>query len=365
VNFRWTNDKILQKYFFCNTFRVLDKGCQFLIKEVIEKGSQQPEEIVFRVILFNLFTKIETWQLLDQQLGPLKWVTYNHVKYAEVLSNAVENGITLYTDAFIKPAPHFGHKRNYENHLCFLEVLMDNKLYSRLLVAPYMADVYEYLYSFPSMGSFTAYQLMLSLSYSNVLNFHRDDFVVSGPGSISGLRKIFGKSWNCNNDLAFHQDVMRYFVDSQDYHFKRLGLHFSGLGPKKLPMDIADVEHTLCEVDKYCRAAHPGFKGTRQNLTRRFHSHLKSPKSNPAYLPKAWNHSARRVPQIRPDKELHLEKRYQINYIKAHRDEEGQRQFLVYWVGYPDRDATWEFEHSLMDEAPSAVQDYLKILGPR
>jgi hypothetical protein len=341
----------------------LDKGCQFLIKEVIEKGSQQPEEVVFRVILFNLFTKIETWQLLDENLGPLKWTTYNHDKYAKVLSDALASGLPLYTDAFIKPAPHFGHKRNYENHLCFLEVLMDNKLYSRLLVAPYMADVYEYLYSFPSMGSFTAYQLMLSLSYSDVLNFHRDDFVVSGPGSVSGMRKIFGKSWYSNNDLAFHQDVMRYFVDAQDYHFKRLGLHFSGLGPKKLPMDIADVEHTLCEVDKYCRAAHPGLKGARQHLTRLYHSHSKPARCIPAYLPKAWNHPARRVLRIRPDKELHLEKRYQINYIKAHRDQGGQKQFLVYWVGYPDRDATWEFEASLMDEAPSAIQEYLKKLN--
>jgi hypothetical protein len=101
----------------------------------------------------------------------------------------------------------------------------------------------------------------------------------------------------------------------------------------------------------------------RQHLTRLFHSHLKVPNSNPAYLPKAWNHPARCVPRIRTDKELRLEKRYEINYIKAHRDQEGRRQFLVHWVGYADCDATWEFETSLMDEAPSAIQDYLNKMS--
>ena len=319
---------------------------------------------MFRVILFNLFIRIETWQLLAKKLGPLEWKTYNRNKYAKVLANAVARGRALYTDAFIKPAPHFGRKRNYENHLLFLELLMENRLYSRLLVAPYMANVYEYLYSFPSMGSFSAYQLMLNLSYTNVLNFHQNDFVVSGPGSISGLHKLFGRSWKASDsDLVFQQEVMRHLVATQDYHFNRLGLKFSGLGPKKLPMDIADIEHTLCEVDKYCRVAHPELKGARRNITRLFHSDLKSPKVNPFCLPKACNHPARRIPRIRPEKELRHEKRYEINYIKAHRDRAGVRQYLVNWVGYPDADATWEFESSLTDEAPSAVQDYLKNLS--
>lgn len=329
---------------------------------MIERGPQDPEEVVFRVILFNLFTKIETWQLLDAEVGPLTWATYNHEKYAKVLSKAVAKGVPLYTEAYIKPAPHFGYKRNFKNHLCLLEVLMDNKLYSRLLVAPYMADVYEYLYSFPSMGSFTAYQLILNLSYANVLNFHRNDFVVSGPGSVSGLGKIFGKTWNATkNDMTFHQEVMRYFVDKQDYHFKRLNLHFSGLGPEKLPMDIADVEHTLCEVDKYCRVAHPHIKGARQHLTRAFTPRtLSIPKF--AALPKAWSHPAREVLRIR-ETPLRHEKRYEINYISDHRENGDERQYHVYWVGYPESDATWEFENNLLDEAPAAVEDYLTKKG--
>jgi hypothetical protein len=69
--------------------------------------------------------------------------------------------MTLYTGAFIKPAPRFGYAENFRNHLCLLEVLMENDFPGKLLSAPYMADVFEYLVSFPSMRDFSAYQLML------------------------------------------------------------------------------------------------------------------------------------------------------------------------------------------------------------
>ena len=270
---------------------------------------------------------------------------------------------TLYTGAYIKPAPHFGFKQNYMNHLCLLESLMESELAGRLLIAPYMADVYEYLISFPSMGPFTTYQLMLCLSYTKALNFHENDFVVPGPGSKSGLNKMFGKSMQQgrNANANFDIDVMRYLTETQVFHFKRLGLEFSGLGLKRLPMNVADIEHTLCEVDKYCRAAHPSIKGKRTQLGRGFTPSQVRPlyATTPAVLPKAWKHRARRLPRIRPDSTLVVHKRYEVSHISDHRDgPDGQRQFFVYWVGYPASNATWEFESSLMHDAPATIKEY-------
>ena len=350
---RWTQDVILQKYFFCNTYRVLDKVCQYIIKEVIEKGPQDPVEVVFRVVLFNLFTKIGTWEVLVKNLGPLTWAKYNRRSYLKVLSNAVHDGMALYTSAFIKPAPRFGYDGNFRNHLYLLEVLMENDFPSKLLSAPYMADVFEYLISLPSMGEFSAYQLMLSLSYTNVLNFHRDDFVITGPGSISGLKKLFGRSMSA----GFAIEVMRYLAKTQNQHFKRLGLAFSGLGPEKLPMDVSDIEHTLCEVDKYCRVRHPQLKGKRTNITRPFKPSTFRSLPKPI-LPKSWSHPSRCTPRIRPDKDLVIEKRYLIDAIKDHRDGPTGTLYLVYWVGYSVKDATWEPEESLLADAPDALSVY-------
>ncbi|KAF8154014.1 hypothetical protein B0H34DRAFT_676883 [Crassisporium funariophilum] len=357
----WTDDPILDRYFFCNTYRVLDKLCQYLIREVIEKGPQDPVEVVFRVVLFNLFTKISTWELLATSLGPLTYKTYDRLAYQRVLATAVAGGMTLYTGAFIKPAPRFyDYKENYMNHLCLLEVLMENQLPYKLLGAPHMADVYEYIISFPSMGDFTAYQLILNLSYTNVLNFHRDDFVIAGPGSLSGLKKLFGRSFEQGAGAVpyFAVDVMRYLVQSQEYHFKRLGLKFSKLGPKRLGMDVSDVEHTLCEVDKYCRVKHPQLKGKRTHLHRNFSAAGAASQLGKAIIPKAWRHPARVTPRIRAEKTLVVEKRYTIDKIADHKDGPDGPLYLVYWVGYAAKDATWEPEVLLLADAPPALREY-------
>ena len=315
-------------------------------------------EVVFRVVLFNLFTKIETWELLVKNLGPLTWKKYSRSRYIKVLSAAANGGKTLYTGAFIKPAPRFGYAENFRNHLCLLEVLMENDFPGKLLCAPYMADVFEYLVSFPSMGEFSAYQLMLSLSYTNVLNFHRNDFVITGPGSMSGLKKLFGRSMDGHShDPSFAIEVMRYLADTQKQHFKRLGLAFSGLGPNKLPMDVSDIEHTLCEVDKYCRIAHPQLKGKRTNITRSFapSMHGSLPR---LILPSAWSHPSRNTPRIRPDKKLVIDKRYTIDAIKDHKIGPNGMLYLVYWVGYSAEDATWEPEDLILADAPIALHEY-------
>ncbi|PPQ63454.1 hypothetical protein CVT24_004986 [Panaeolus cyanescens] len=361
----WTKDPILQRYFFCNTYRILDKVTQYLVANVIEKGPKSIKEVVFRVILFNLFTKIETWELLERELGPLTWASYNRENYERVLTAAFDDGMKLYTGAFIKPAPHFHYKQNYMNHLCLMEVLMENDFPSRLSKAAYAADVFEYLVSFPSMGDFSAYQLMLGLSYTDLWIWHPNDFVVSGPGSISGLNKIFGADrMNLGRRTVddFDAEVMRYMANTQAEHFQRLKLDFSGLGPKRLPMDLSDIEHTLCEVDKYCRVAHPRLKGKRTNISRNFRPH--NPKAQePIVLPKAWNKLKRKTPRIRPERKLTVEKRYMIDFIAAHEDRpEDGRVYFVHWVGYPPSDATWEFEESLLQDAPQSVKEYLKSL---
>ena len=356
---RWTDDPILQKFHFCNTFRVLDKVSQYIIREVIEKGSQEPQELVFRITLFNLFTKIETWELLTRELGPLTWPRYNRNDYQRVLNRAKKEGMTLYTGAFQKPAPHFNFSEAHMNHLCLLEMLMENDLAGRLLNAKYMADVYEYLISFPSMGAFSTYQLMLNLSYSDVLNFSNMDFVVPGPGASSGLSKMFGHSMKRAKGAVpdIEEAIIRWLAKHQNAHFKRLGLEFSGLGPYHLPMDLADIEHLLCEVDKYSRVAHPELKGKRTELRGLFKP---SPAIYPAKpnLPKSWSNPGRRMVQIRPGGPPVVEKRYVVSRIGAHRDGQNGMEYKVFWSGYCDSEATWEPEESLKADAPVAVEEY-------
>src|SRR5437773_1260012 len=69
----WTCDPILSKYRFTNAYRVLDRVSQYLIKDIAYRGSQAPDEVFFRVLLFKFFNRIGTWELLLREFGEITW----------------------------------------------------------------------------------------------------------------------------------------------------------------------------------------------------------------------------------------------------------------------------------------------------
>jgi len=303
---RWTDDPILQRYPFCNVYRVLDRVSQYLIAEVIQKGPQASTELVFRILLFST------------------WSTYERANYERVLRRLYDDKVSIYTGAYIKPAPNLGFAENFMNHLALIEVLM-RELPEKCQEAEYIADVFEWLCTFKSMGDFTAYQLVLNLSYSKVLNFSDNDFVVAGLGSRRGLQRQFD-------------------------NFSRLNLKFNGLGHNDHPMMLCDIEHTLCEVDKYVRKLSAPAHRTFQP----------SGKLTKICLPKAWRHFARCDLRIKCPKEADTEfiEKFVVESIQSHRDVGGEREFLVYWEGYGDDEASWEPEDPLADDAPNAIREY-------
>ena len=74
----WTHDSILHHYKFPNAYRASDRVSQYLIRNVIYEGPQSPEGIFFRTLLFKIFNRIETWELLKAKLG--MWTTLVFVR---------------------------------------------------------------------------------------------------------------------------------------------------------------------------------------------------------------------------------------------------------------------------------------------
>jgi len=101
----WTEDAILLRHKFTNAYRASDRASQYLIRNVIYGSglSTEPEEVIFRILLFKLFNKIETWQLLDKAFGPLSWKTFSIERYGKVLARAHAQGQRIYSAAYIIP----------------------------------------------------------------------------------------------------------------------------------------------------------------------------------------------------------------------------------------------------------------------
>lgn len=75
-------------------FVSLDRVSQYLVREVIYHPElpTEPEEIVFRILLFKLFNSIPAWEVLVQTFGTPAWKEFNEKAYAKALGNAWNNG---------------------------------------------------------------------------------------------------------------------------------------------------------------------------------------------------------------------------------------------------------------------------------
>jgi hypothetical protein len=252
----WTNDRILRAFRFTNSFRAADRVSQYLIAEVQYRAdrSQAPAEIFFRTMLFKLFNRIETWELIESELGPISWQSVDLDAVSRVLERAMLNGRPIYSAAYIMPAPRLGKTRKHDNHLALLEAMMDGGLPARIERAESLAAVYELLKPSPGLGAFLAFQYAIDLNYSALLDFDEASFVVAGPGALDGIAKCFVSTGGRSAE-----DVIYYMTEIQEREFERLGLHFPGLFGRRL--QPIDCQNLFCEISKYARVAHPEFAG--------------------------------------------------------------------------------------------------------
>ncbi len=262
----WTMDSILQEYKFCNAYRVNDRVSQYLLKNVIYNGvSYRDSDMIFRIILFKLFNKESTWELLKENIGDITLDKFDINKFSDILSKVSDSGISIYNDAYISCANKaFGMERKHDNHLALLnKMFIDDHIDEKIKTAKTMEEAFNILKSYPLIGNFLAYQLVTDINYSEVTNFSEDEFCVVGPGSLRGIKKCF-ISMGSNTC----EDIIRYMYEHQEEEFKRLGLDFKYMGNRKL--QLIDCQNIFCELDKYCRERVPGLKSNRSKIKKKY-----------------------------------------------------------------------------------------------
>lgn len=278
----WTQDLILQTYKFCNAYRVNDRISQYLIKNVIDNGNEySKEDIIFRIVLFKLFNKAETWELICNKLGDVTLSDFNFDTYSKILTEAKNKGMKIYNDAYISCANKaFGYDKKHDNHLALLnKMFIIDKVQYKIIKTKSMEEAFNIIKSYPLIGNFMAYQLITDINYSDAVDFSESSFTVAGPGSIRGIKKCF-------SDLegSSYEDAIKYMCDNQDKEFKRLNLDFKRIGNR--PLQYIDCQNLFCELDKYCRQAKPELISNRKKIKKKYEENNKKIE----YLyPRKWN----------------------------------------------------------------------------
>jgi hypothetical protein len=273
----WTVDPILSQFRFTNPYRATDRVSQYLIRQVQYAGSQLEEDLFFRTLLFKIFNKIETWQWLEDKLGPITAKTFNPERYSAVLEDLTFTGSAIYSGAYIMPSGGKDFPRKHVFHLHLLHQLLKTRTFVVLRNCKSLEEVFVKLRGIRSFGSFLAFQYAIDLNYSELLDFDEMEFVVAGPGALRGIAKCF------DSRQFSPEAIIRYVTENQDSLSQEFGYPFPRLGNRRLM--LIDVQNLFCEVDKYARVAHPEYASARNRIKQSYKIN-----TNPLelWLPPKW-----------------------------------------------------------------------------
>lgn len=271
----WTDDHVLQRYSFTNVFRELDKTTVWYAKNVRERFNATPH-VFMATVLFRWFNRIETGEVLFNQSDLTVGGRDIAVAYLEgqatvgdverSLKTALGNG-PFTTGAYIITSPAGMNKLKGVLH-CVDEINKKRAYWidyfdsmTKLGTSRTLEEAWSRLKQEKHMGPFMAYEVITDLYHTNLLEQASDimTWCNPGPGAKRGLLRLYkgdaavtdrGVSipWNSRQCIGMIRDLMADINNDEGYDPAFWGKPY---------WDMRDVEHTLCEFDKF-RRVHTG-----------------------------------------------------------------------------------------------------------
>ena len=271
----YTTDEILQRYRFTNVFRELDKTTVWF-RENVRDRMRDETDVLLATVVFRMLNRIATGEAIFNQtsLHPIK--AYEYVENTTAFDLFCEDGdvrhlkraIKAYcgkgpyvTGAYIITSPPGYTKLDgmmqvikqfysipcpdklcgYEDWECVAKSLLKTKTGT-------LQRTWEWLKDRSYIGPFHAYEIVTDLRHTALLCNAVDilSWANPGPGARRGLNRIHGR------DVSDHSAKREQLIEEmQSVLSASKTLWPKGkLWPK---WEMREVEHTLCEFDKFER----------------------------------------------------------------------------------------------------------------
>jgi hypothetical protein len=239
----WTDDVILQNYFFTNPYRENDKVTQWF-REHVRDPLRDDSAVVFATVCFRWFNWIPTGELLLKHNLLTDW---SPTRCQQVL----EGRSKIFTGAFMINSPGGEPKlgaivRRVNNVWQDREALLQDAAQWKT-----MQQAHQRLSQYDGLGGFMAYEIVCDLRYTRWLEGAMDKLTWSnpGPGAVRGLYRILGRDFPKGNNATSPPIPKDWSEQTQ-----RLLSIWKTRMPKLPPPEAREVEMSLCESDKYDRA---------------------------------------------------------------------------------------------------------------
>ena len=203
----WSDDAILTEYSFCNVYRELDR--------------------------VTIWIQINWPDTLDEIGFPTEWRP-DHVK--TIMQDRMAKKQKVYTGAYMLTGTLGGTK---------IEQTVDKILTP--LYANFPCDFssiensWKSFLPYAGFSDFMSYEVVTDLRHTKWLEKAPDimTWANPGPGAMRGLNRIFGRPLDSKQKKPLFIQEMRDLL--------------AILNNRPLPLEMRDIEHCLCEFDKYER----------------------------------------------------------------------------------------------------------------
>lgn len=255
----WTEDTTLQTTGFTNIYRELDRvTCWF--RQNLRDRLKGKREVVVWTAVFRWFNRISTGEallrhfhqmggepfdaelaekIIREELPKGPWVTG-----AYMMCSGFNNGDKLSgtLDMCQKFADWWQETGQYE--------FFDDKERPRLT----MQEAHKLLVPRYGLGGFTAYEIVTDLRYAGAVDISdRMTWAHAGPGATrGGSRVLYGEPHHLSQSNRTHQQQLTELMRE----LLRMSQHqtwWPQNDPDWPAWELREVEHTLCEFDKYER----------------------------------------------------------------------------------------------------------------
>lgn len=251
----WTADPVLQRYKFCNVYRELDATTAWMKQHVRDRYSYH-RYLWFMVCVARHFNWPPTvLKLRAEQAWPNE--RWSPQKAARVLQAW---GAQAYTGAYMVNPPTRAELQELPSHLrskvawsclvCLGDLWRQRAELMEQFEAARTLEAAHRVLDGAARGwaGFTAYEVVSDLRWTRYLNRAPDKFAWAhlGPGALRGLQRVHGRPVGQRPPQALALRDARGVLGELEKYWPR---------SEKWPaLELREVEHSLCEFDKYERA---------------------------------------------------------------------------------------------------------------
>lgn len=246
----WTDDPIIRDNHFTNVYRELDKGTIWLRDHLDLAVAEGFVQNLYNIVGYRLVNRIETFEAWHEHSG--SWFPSiaptgpaAFVKWCEERKAAKEK---VFTGRHLNVG-----LKGVQEALEWLANQQD-RWFESLQRTRNGEWTIKQLLEIPRVGKFFAFQIYEDLCEDGWFD-HHDDWAYLGPGAEDGMKLIWPiGGWSMKEFF--------WLRDNADAEFARLGIDFRywvrpDTGePQRLR--AKDIEHSLCEFQKYHRMLNGG-----------------------------------------------------------------------------------------------------------